>query len=171
VVALVLIALPIGGLSWIAVAGLALYILLFTGADLPMRRGAIILLAVTVPMFWSRLLFQYFANFILEIDASLVATDCSARHIMSERLDAQAASTMTLTSNMPIPALSHPTSWTVPIALAAMPFAQPRKKSPAKNSLRSIESRPCVLPFWLTSAMIFRLFESQSGRMVRAFPP
>jgi hypothetical protein len=72
-VALVLIALPIGGLSWIAVDGLALYILLFTAADLPIRRGSLILLAATVPMFWSHLLFQYFANFILEIDASLVA--------------------------------------------------------------------------------------------------
>jgi hypothetical protein len=72
VVALALIALPIGALSWIAVSGLALYILLSTGADLPMRRGAIILLATTVPMLWSRLLLQFFANFILEIDASLV---------------------------------------------------------------------------------------------------
>ena len=72
VVGLALIALPIGGLSWIAVGGLALYILLFTEADPTMRRGALILLATTVPMFWSRLLFQYFANFILEIDASLV---------------------------------------------------------------------------------------------------
>jgi hypothetical protein len=72
VIALALIALPIGALSWIAVSGLALYILLFTARDLPMRRGALILLATTVPMFWSRLLFQLFANFILEIDASLV---------------------------------------------------------------------------------------------------
>jgi hypothetical protein len=71
-VALALIALPIGGLSWIAVSGIALYILLFTHRDLPMRRGALVLLATTVPMFWSRLLFQLFANFILEIDASLV---------------------------------------------------------------------------------------------------
>src|SRR5229473_3483491 len=53
--ALVLIALPIGGLSWIAVSGLALYILLFTDADPPMRRGALILLAATMPMLWSRL--------------------------------------------------------------------------------------------------------------------
>jgi hypothetical protein len=72
VVVLALIALPIGGLSWIGVSGLALYILLFTDADLPMRRGALILLAATVPMLWSRLLFQFFANLILEIDASLV---------------------------------------------------------------------------------------------------
>jgi hypothetical protein len=72
VAALALVALPIGGLSWIAVSGLALYILLFTDADLPMRRGALILLAATLPMFWSPLLFQFFTNFILEIDASLV---------------------------------------------------------------------------------------------------
>jgi hypothetical protein len=70
--ALVLIALPIGALSWLAVSGLALYVLLFTDADPPMRGGAVILLATTVPMLWSHLLFQFFANFILEIDASLV---------------------------------------------------------------------------------------------------
>jgi hypothetical protein len=72
VVALALIALPIGGLSWIAVSGLALYVVLSTDAGLPLRRGALILLATTVPMFWSGLLFQFFTNFILEIDASLV---------------------------------------------------------------------------------------------------
>src|SRR6266851_3357594 len=72
VVALALIALPLGGLSWIAVTGLALYILLFTDSDQSTRRGAVILLATTVPMVWSRLLFRLFANFILEIDASLV---------------------------------------------------------------------------------------------------
>jgi hypothetical protein len=72
VVALALIGLPLGGLSWIAVSGIALYILLFTDPDQSMRRGAVILLAMTVPMFWSRLFFQLFANFILEIDASLV---------------------------------------------------------------------------------------------------
>src|SRR5262249_5648607 len=41
-------------------------------ADLPVRSGALILLATAVPMFWSRLLFQFFAKLILEIDASLV---------------------------------------------------------------------------------------------------
>jgi hypothetical protein len=72
VVALALIALPLGALSWIAVSGIALYILLFADTDQSMRRGAVILLATTVPMFWSRLFFQLFANLILEIDASLV---------------------------------------------------------------------------------------------------
>lgn len=52
VVALVLIALPIGGLSWIAVDGLALYILLFMHVDLPMRRDcADVLEPFAVPLF------------------------------------------------------------------------------------------------------------------------
>ena len=38
------------------------------------RRGALILLALTVPMLWSHLLFQFFARQILEIDASLAAS-------------------------------------------------------------------------------------------------
>jgi hypothetical protein len=71
-VALVLIALPSAGLSWLAVSGLALYVLLFTDSDPPMRQGALILLATTIPMLWSRLLFEFFANFILGIDAFLV---------------------------------------------------------------------------------------------------
>jgi hypothetical protein len=68
---LVLVILPIGPLSWFAVAALSLYIILTTDAALS-RRGAVILLAATVPMLWSRLLFQFFANLILQVDASLV---------------------------------------------------------------------------------------------------
>lgn len=71
-IVLALIALPIGGLGWIAVSGLALYVLFFTEPDPRMRRGALVLLATTVPVFWSRLLFKFFANFILQIDASFV---------------------------------------------------------------------------------------------------
>jgi hypothetical protein len=69
---LVLITIPVGGLSWLAVSVLSLYVILFGEALSPGRRGAIILLAATVPMLWSRLLFRYFANAILSIDASLV---------------------------------------------------------------------------------------------------
>ena len=50
---------------------LCLYILV-SSSEPSLRRGAVILLATTVPMLWSRLLFQFFANLILEIDASLV---------------------------------------------------------------------------------------------------
>jgi hypothetical protein len=70
---LVLIILPIGALSWLALTALSLYMLLFTNANSSRRRGAVILLAATVPMLWSRLFFECFSNFILKIDASLVA--------------------------------------------------------------------------------------------------
>ena len=68
-----LVTLPIFPVSWVAVTGLSLYILLFANGGSERRRGAVILLALTVPMLWSRLLFQFFANFILDVDASLVA--------------------------------------------------------------------------------------------------
>jgi hypothetical protein len=69
---LLLVILPIGPLSWFAVTALCLYILVSTN-DPSLRRGAVILFATTVPMLWSRMLFQLFANTILQIDASLVS--------------------------------------------------------------------------------------------------
>lgn len=66
-----LVILPIGPLSWFAVTALSLYVIFSTDVG-PTRRGAIILLGTTVPVLWSRLLFQFFANVILQIDASLV---------------------------------------------------------------------------------------------------
>ena len=74
VVFLILVMLPIVPLSWLAVTGLSFYILLFAKGDSERRRGALILLAVTVPMLWSKLLFQLFAKTILDIDAMLVAS-------------------------------------------------------------------------------------------------
>lgn len=71
---LMLTALPIFALSWLAVTGLSLYILLFANGNSTVRRGSIILLALTVPMLWSKLLFRFFAKLILDIDALLVAT-------------------------------------------------------------------------------------------------
>jgi hypothetical protein len=69
---LVPITFPIGGLSWLAISVLGLYVILVSSPGSARRRGAIILFAATVPMLWSRLLFRYFANVILSIDASLV---------------------------------------------------------------------------------------------------
>lgn len=66
-----LVILPIGPLSWLAVTALSLYVAFSTNVA-SSRRGALILLATTVPMLWSRLLFRFFANLILQIDASLV---------------------------------------------------------------------------------------------------
>ena len=70
--AVFLVILPIGALSWVAVTGLSLYILVFTRCA-SSRRGACILLAATVPVLWSRMLFQFFARLILGVDASLVS--------------------------------------------------------------------------------------------------
>jgi len=69
---LVLVILPISTLSWLAMTGLGLYMLLLAEGHSARRRGAVILLAMTVPMLWSRVLFQLFANLILELDASMV---------------------------------------------------------------------------------------------------
>jgi exosortase/archaeosortase family protein len=73
VVLFLLMILPIAAMAWLAVSGLSLYILFFGKVDDPARRGAIILLAATVPMLWSRMLFDFFAKPILEVDATLVA--------------------------------------------------------------------------------------------------
>ena len=70
---LTLVVLPIGALSWLAVAFLALYVIYFTNPTFSRRRGAIVLLAVTVPMLWSPALFKFFANLILQTDALLVS--------------------------------------------------------------------------------------------------
>lgn len=71
-VLLLIIALPIGAMSWLAVTMLSLYILRFTQAAESQHRGAVILLAATVPKLWSRLVFNLFANFIPGADALLV---------------------------------------------------------------------------------------------------
>jgi exosortase/archaeosortase family protein len=68
----VLVTLPIGPASWLAVTAFSVYVINSTNVS-STRRGAVILLAVTVPMLWSRLLFHFFAELILRIDASLVA--------------------------------------------------------------------------------------------------
>jgi hypothetical protein len=73
VVFLGLVILPIFILSWVAVTGLSLYILLFASDSPTRRRGALIMLALTVPKLWGRLLFQLFERPLLQIDASLTA--------------------------------------------------------------------------------------------------
>jgi hypothetical protein len=69
---LFLIWLPIGGTSWLAMTALSLYLVLSERAGSNTRRGAVILLAVSVPMFWSPMLFMAFSDVILRIDAFMV---------------------------------------------------------------------------------------------------
>ena len=68
------IIVPIYAASWVAVAGLSLYILLFANDHAERKRGALILLALTIPTLWSRLLFQFFSRPLLELDATMVTT-------------------------------------------------------------------------------------------------
>jgi hypothetical protein len=68
-----LVILPIYASSWAAVTGLSLYILFWANDGAERKRGALILLALSVPMLWSRLVFQFFARPLLELDAVMTA--------------------------------------------------------------------------------------------------
>jgi hypothetical protein len=69
---LLLVFVPIYAVSWVAVTGLSFYILLFANDGCERRRGALILLALTFPMLWSKLVFQFFAGPLLSLDATMV---------------------------------------------------------------------------------------------------
>ena len=67
------VVIPVAPLSWIALSGLSVYIVFTSQQHSYARRGGWILLAVTVPMFWSRAVFLIFSDTILELDAILAA--------------------------------------------------------------------------------------------------
>jgi len=71
VIAAVLV--PSAKVSWIALTVLGLYGLRCFEAASPARRAAFVILAVTVPMLWSRLVFAMLSDLILQADASLVS--------------------------------------------------------------------------------------------------
>lgn len=62
-----------GALTVVVLTALSVYVILTSRRGSNMRRGATILLAVTVPNFWSKLLFMLVGKPILLIDASAVA--------------------------------------------------------------------------------------------------
>ena len=64
--------LPLPQLSWLALTGTAIY-LAATTADGSLRRAATLLGAMTVPIFWARLLFAALSGPVLAIDAKLVS--------------------------------------------------------------------------------------------------
>jgi exosortase/archaeosortase family protein len=69
----VAVLVPSAKASWIALTGLGLYGLRCFEAGTPARRAAFVILAVTVPMFWSRLAFAMLSDLILQADAILVS--------------------------------------------------------------------------------------------------
>jgi exosortase/archaeosortase family protein len=66
------VMVPSYPLSWVAVTGLSVYVLLFANNGSQRRRGALILLALAFPMLWSRLFFQLLARPLLALDATMV---------------------------------------------------------------------------------------------------
>jgi hypothetical protein len=65
--------LPVPDLSWLANSGLALSLLVRSAPGSTLRRGAAILFAVTIPMFWARIVMSVFNDTILAVDATLTA--------------------------------------------------------------------------------------------------
>lgn len=76
---LLLVLLPFVQLSWLAVTLLGFYILSASNSDW-VRRGAIILLAATIPVFWGGLLLELFSTRILALEASIVSWVLGTRH-------------------------------------------------------------------------------------------
>lgn len=70
----VAVLIPIAPLSWLALTGLAIHILRTSPPRSLSHRAGWILLALTVPMFWARLLFAAFSDIILEADGILVGS-------------------------------------------------------------------------------------------------
>ena len=71
--AAMLFVVPVGVFSWFAVAALSTYLIATSLPGGQVRRACFILLSVTVAMQWSRLLFDFFAQPILNADAIMVA--------------------------------------------------------------------------------------------------
>lgn len=71
-VASIAFLLPVPSLAWLAITGLAAWLVWTSPPRGPMRRAAVVLAAMTVPMLWARILFASFSNTILGVDAKLV---------------------------------------------------------------------------------------------------
>jgi exosortase/archaeosortase family protein len=70
--ALAAFVVPWAPLSWLALTGVAVHILRQSPRSTDLHRGGWILLAMTVPMFWGRLVFALLSDLILQGDAVLV---------------------------------------------------------------------------------------------------
>lgn len=80
-IAAIMLCIPSDVVSWITVSGLALYFIRRTAPGSPLRRAAVILLAVTIPCFWSRILFALLSGPILSADAVLVSAVIGTQRI------------------------------------------------------------------------------------------
>lgn len=65
--------LPIGPGLWVCISGFAIYLILRSGTDVMSRRAGWVIFAITVPMFWSKRLFNLLSEYFLAADAALVS--------------------------------------------------------------------------------------------------
>lgn len=63
---------PVPAMSWLGLSLIAIH-LHTTASDAMMRRAATIIFALTIPLFWTRILFAAFSDTILHLDARLVS--------------------------------------------------------------------------------------------------
>ena len=70
---LLLCSLPYAPLAWLGVTILAGWLVITTVPQTTLHRGALILLATTFPMLWSRVIFKFLSGPILLVDAWIVA--------------------------------------------------------------------------------------------------
>lgn len=71
--AAIVCALPLGQSTWIVVTGVSLYTLFSAGSSTPQFRSGWVFLSISVPMFWSKRVFNLFSESFLSADASLVS--------------------------------------------------------------------------------------------------
>ncbi|QEE43370.1 hypothetical protein FVA81_01605 (plasmid) [Rhizobium sp. WL3] len=65
--------LPIGPGIWLCITALALYLIVSSVGDAMSHRAGWVMLAITVPMFWSKRVFNFLSEYFLAFDAELVS--------------------------------------------------------------------------------------------------
>lgn len=75
--------LPITSMAWFLLTVFSLYVMVtsFKSVGRNAYRAAWILLALTVPMFWSKIVFNLFSNYFLQIDAIFVSSITASERI------------------------------------------------------------------------------------------
>ncbi|WP_029004184.1 hypothetical protein [Azorhizobium doebereinerae] len=72
---------PVAQASWLAMTGLGLYLAWAPAREPALRDGGRLLLAITIPMLWSRLLLSAFSGPVLTAEAALVASLVGTEHV------------------------------------------------------------------------------------------
>lgn len=72
---------PVAQASWLAMTGLGLYLAWGPTREPALRDGGRLLLAITIPMLWSRLLLSAFSGPVLTAEAALVAALVGTEHV------------------------------------------------------------------------------------------